>query len=346
MRVLIYVYNISGYFLAEVEALSKIAEVAVWEVPCKLSAQAHCDNPNIRWIDRNVVNTVCNLKDHCRDWCPNVYLCVGWVDRVAIECADFVRSVGGVSVLMVDTPWRGDCRQRIHALFSRFTLVPRFDFAWGAGISQARHLEKLGFAHSVIYTGIYAADTKKFSALYYRDRHASWPHVFLYVGRYIPVKNMRRMERAFIKAIEECPRSDWRLLCIGDGPLWRERVAHERISHIGYVNPKDMQEHVADAGCFVLPSLYEPWGVVVHEFAIMGLPMICSRSVQSTSKFLTEGENGFSFNPKSEDDISKAMIRIMNLSDECLKKMGDVSHMKGMSYTTDDWAKTVVSFWR
>ena len=45
-----------------------------------------------------------------------------------------------------------------------------------------------------------------------------------------------------------------------------------------FIQPENL-EKVKNAGCFVLPSLKDNWGVVVHEFAAAGLPLIISDGV-------------------------------------------------------------------
>ena len=139
------------------------------------------------------------------------------------------------------------------------------------------------------------------------------------------------------------PNSDWILTCIGGGKLWEERTVHPRIEHLGYKQPSELQNYIKDSGCFVLPSIVEHWGVVVHEFALMGLPMICSKNVMATTAFLKDGENGYLFDPYDEGAIAAAFEKIMKLSTEVLRKMGACSHRLGMRYTTADWAQNLLS---
>ena len=197
--------------------------------------------------------------------------------------------------------------------------------------------------HLRLRTGVYAADSAKFSALYAPDRDP-WPHVFLYIGRYVSVKNMRRMERAFLRALDRMPESDWRLCCIGGGELWEERTQHPRIDHLGYKTPQEIQRFIPQTGCFVLPSVFEPWGVVVQEAAQMGLPLLCSDAVQAATDFLRPGENGFRFDPRNEAAITEAFCAAMLLPDEALRAMGRRSHALGMAYATADWVQRALSF--
>lgn len=344
LRVLISVYNVPGYMFPEIAALLPHAEVAVYQRPCHLTPKA--DSPwatKVRWIDREVVETADKLVVELGDWVPDVYLCGGWNDPAYVGAARYYRKRGCKTVLCMDTTWEGGLRQYVNCWTAWFRLKPAFDFVWGAGRPQADYARRLGFKEEQIRGGYYSADTDRFAALFKPDKQP-YPHVFIYVGRYAEAKNMRRMERAFIRALERMPESDWKLRCIGRGPLWEERTQHPRIEHLGYKLPTEIQNYVADSGCFVLPSIFEPWGVVVHEFAVMGLPMLCSIRVNAASAYLKAGENGFTFNPFDEEEMTEAVLKVMRLDDKTLQKMGERSHALGMSYTDTDWAKTALSF--
>lgn len=351
-RVLVSVYNISGYLISELTELSKFADVAVIEVPClKIGKGVIADV--VTWIDRRSLDVSRVLN---QQW--SLYLCCGWADRQCLDLARQLHDRGTKTILMVDTPWQGKLKQFIHCLYSRFYLTRIFDYAWGAGEPQERYLRYLGFSSSRIRRGYYCADTKKFApigearlGIGKEERGGrGWPHVFLYIGRYVAVKNMRRMERAFIKAVEKegaeesGKKRPWTLRCIGSGELWDERTIHPQIEHLGYKSPAEIQNYVKDAGCFVLPSVYEPWGVVVHEAALMGLPMLCSRRIQAATKYLRESENGYVFDPLCDEELVSAFLKIMRLSDDKLIKMGRESFRLGLSYTTEDWVKNVLEF--
>ena len=348
IKVLVSVYNISGYLIAELEELSKCAEIAVIETPCTGIGKGLLEK-KAKWIDRTKLKSADEVEAALADFKPDLFLCGGWADKLMVRFARTLRKRGTKTVLMIDTPWQSRIRQLIHCCYSRFYLSTTYDFAWGAGEPQARYLRYLGFPKSHIRTGVYCADTKKFAPIganKVKDKGEgeqwTWPHSFLYIGRYVAVKNMRRMERAFLRALEQMPESDWKLRCIGGGRLWNERTIHPRIEHLGYKSPAEIQDYVRDAGCFVLPSIYEPWGVVVHEAALMGLPMLCSDQIQAATAYLEEGRNGFKFDPLDEDSMIAAFLKVMQRTGENLVLMGCESFKLGMSYKNTDWARTAL----
>lgn len=344
MKVLFSVYNISGYLLSELKALSSYAEIVVIETPCNIEKGEM--SKTVKWIDRRTLKTIHDIDSKLEGFVPDVFFCGGWFDKLLVRYASKARRKNVKTVLLIDTPWKGTMKQWIHCLISRFSLIPKFNYAWGAGEPQKKYLSRLGFFDKNIKLGYYCADTEKFAPIgEMRIESAKksniWPHVMLYIGRYVAVKNMRRMERAFIKASEG---TDWKLVCIGGGELWEERTIHPRIEHLGYKQPNEIQEYVKNAGCFVLPSEYEPWGVVVHEAALMGLPMLCSNKIQAATKFLKEGKNGFVFNPLDEEEMACVFKKLMKNSDGDLYQMGRQSFENGISYNLSDWVQRALEF--
>ena len=92
-----------------------------------------------------------------------------------------------------------------------------------------------------------------------------------------------------------------------------------------FLQPHHLVQELPRFGCFILPSRSEPWGVVVHEFAAAGFPLLLSDVVGSARHFLIDGLNGFSFNSDSVASLTKSMKKIISLSDDKLYEMGSHS---------------------
>ena len=346
IRVLICVYNISGYLMAGVRKLLEHADVLLVQSPAYevLTGDEQLRN-RCEWIDcdpscksREILQKVCA-------WKPDVLLCAGWNYPLFMQIAKKLHAQGCSTVVWVDTIWRNDFKQKFHALLAPFYLVPRFDYGWGAGEGQVKNLRHIGFKENQVFKGCYAADSDRFSRICMIDQKP-WPHRFLYIGRYIEAKNLSRMFRAFIHATETVKESDWELVCVGSGKgkVWKERAIHPRIHHLGYCPPAKMADTLPPVGCFVLPSVFEPWGLVVQECAIMGLPLFCSSAVHATEAYLVDGKNGFIFEPYDEEAMAHVFEKIMRMPDDALREMGMKSRELGLSYTSEDWANRVMAF--
>ena len=107
--------------------------------------------------------------------------------------------------------------------------------------------------------------------------------------------------------------------------LVRERVAGATLGIIGatrefevpgvttYGEIRDRRElgnHYRRARAFCLPSLYEPYGLVLIEAMAHGIPCIGS-AVQSIPEILDEGRAGLLVSPGDADELAKALIRLL-----------------------------------
>jgi glycosyltransferase involved in cell wall biosynthesis len=244
-------------------------------------------------------------------------------------------------VLTCDTHWRGDLKQKIATVLSRFTLLRIFSNAWVPGLAQKQYVEKLGFKEQQINLGFYSCNHAKFNAAYIqtkKEKEFAFPRRFIYVGRYYEFKGLKELWQAFIELQDEQP-NDWELWCLGTGDL--KPVEHPKIKHFGFVQPLELNQFIKESGVFVLPSRFEPWGVVVHEFAAAGFPLLLSDAVGAKEQFLKIGQNGFSFKENSVSQLKSALTKYIQLSNQDLVKMAQVSNELSKSITPETWVKTI-----
>jgi glycosyltransferase involved in cell wall biosynthesis len=196
-----------------------------------------------------------------------------------------------------------------------------------------------------IVQGAYCCDIDKFAHIHKARPSDHWSKqekTLFFVGRYAKEKFVLELQRAFITIVEQY-QLPWRLICAGTGPLWEERVIHARIEHLGFLQPQDLLDQMALGHAFILPSVFEPWGVVVHEFAAAGLPLILSDKVGARTAFLNEPKNGFSFTSGSELELKSALEKLMRTSNGHLFDMSQQSYYLAQSITPDTWSKGVLT---
>ena len=114
-----------------------------------------------------------------------------------------------------------------------------------------------------------------------------------------------------------------------------------KIKHFGFVQPGDLNPILEQTGVFVLPSRFEPWGVVVQEYAAAGYPLVLSNEVGAKEAFLEEGKNGFSFPAKNIGELKKQLKKIMDLSSKDLLLMSEKSHGLAQKISPQKWAAQV-----
>ena len=136
---------------------------------------------------------------------------------------------------------------------------------------------------------------------------------------------------------------DWDLLLVGNGPIKAQIPNDAKIRVLDFLPPDRLAEEIRHAGVFILPSIAEPWGVVLHEFAAAGMPLIASHDVGSARRFLIKGYNGFLFSHQEAGYLKAQLKKMVQKTDEELLLMGARSHQLGQQVTPELFAATVLS---
>lgn len=351
-KVLFLYTELAPYFLAGVERLVADHGVEVHIVRWPVNREAPFA---LRFADRVKVHAREAFDDAgllrlVQDIDPAIAFASGWVDKGYLKACRALRRRGVPTVMCSDTAWRGDARQWAAVVAARLWLHRTFSHAWVTGAPQARYARHLGFAEARVRTGFYSADTDRFLPLGARllhERAAHWPHRFLCVARYIPTKGHQLLCDVFARLCDEGLAGDWELWIAGTGELHAQVAAspagrHARIRHLGFVQADDMPKVLEACGAFVLPSTYEPWGVVVHEQACAGMPLVLSSAVGAGERFLREGRNGSRFTAGDSEALRAALLRVLRTDDAALLTMGGHSRALGADWTPADWSRVVM----
>lgn len=270
---------------------------------------------------------------------PGVIVCSGWIDKGYVTiCRSLHTKVK--TIIALDNQLESGLKARLALLRAKLFFKSAFRFAWVPGTPQSDYAKKLGFKKSEIQTGFYTVDVEKWSETKWESPENQFPHRFVFVGRYVDFKGVAELWNAF-KQIDV---GDWQLYCVGHGALYESRMQHKGIHHLGFVQPADLYKFVAKGGVFVLPSHSEPWGVVVHEFAAAGYPLICSKAVGAATAFLKPGLNGILVNPKNELQLAEAMQSIVNMPDKDLIEMGKQSKLLAGKMNIELWINTALNY--
>lgn len=85
---------------------------------------------------------------------------------------------------------------------------------------------------------------------------------------------------------------------------------NDRVHIIGYVPDKLMKPYYQQAQLFVLPSLFEPFGMTTLEAMACGTPIIASK-FGGIRNVVTHGEDGLLINPQDPEEFANAIIRLI-----------------------------------
>lgn len=269
----------------------------------------------------------------------DLIFCGGWADKAYIAA---VKQRGSTPALLAfDNQWQGNIRQRLACLYARFFLTPHFDFAFVPGSEQREFARRMGFRQ--ISLGVYSCDYPVFKTIYDERKHQQETQNkrLLYVGRYAEEKYFQELCEVFAELHAE-GYSNWELHAAGTGPQWEQRRQHAAIHHFGFLQPDALRAFMCSGTAFVLPSIFEPWGVVVHEFAVAGFPMVLSDRVGARTAFLEEGKNGFLFHSGHKQALKNALKKLMSCSEEQLHTMSLHSHLLGSRISPRTWSQTLL----
>lgn len=207
--------------------------------------------------------------------------------------------------------------------FIKSCFVSVFDGAVVAGEPHASYLKKLGMPAANIQVVGNCIDNDFFAARADEERcepgdpDATIPrNFFLYVGRMIPVKNLPRLLEAY--HLYRSRGGSWDLVIIGNGPeeaSLRQQAEDFGIKGICFAGLRQVNElprYYARAKCLVLPSLSEPWGLVVNEAMASGIPVIVSNRCGCATDLVKEGVNGFLFDPLKPDRLAELFLTLSN----------------------------------
>ncbi|MGA1131757.1 MAG: glycosyltransferase [Prochlorotrichaceae cyanobacterium] len=131
--------------------------------------------------------------------------------------------------------------------------------------------------------------------------------LLVYVGRLSAEKGIDRIK----PVLEAIPNA--RLALVGDGP-YREELetlfAGLPVYFVGYLQGEELGAAYASADAFVFPSLTETLGLVVLEAMAAGCPVIAANA-GGIPDIVTDGENGFLFEPENDRGAIEATQRLL-----------------------------------
>jgi glycosyltransferase involved in cell wall biosynthesis len=240
-------------------------------------------------------------------------------------------------VLCMDNQWWATPKQRLGVLTSPFVVRPAFDAAFLPGERSADFARRLGFDDDRIIRGIYSCDHPRFAAVAEARGAAAPQPAFLYLGRLVTDKGIDTLAGGYRRYRATAP-DPWPLLVGGTGPEASRLAGLDGVDMLGFVQPDDLPGLLARAGCLVLPSRFEPWGVVVHEAAAAGLPVVASSASGAASRLVVDGYNGVIVPPGAPDALARALARISGSSDAERLAMTEASRSLARQLTPDRWA--------
>ena len=302
---------------------------------------------------------LCNIGALCRNLidcldriAPAAVVIAGYSERPMRAAAQWARPHGASVVMMSETTASDAPRWRWRELLKRRWISRYVDTAMVGGQPHREYLRGLGMSDDRIWDRYDVVDNSYFAcaaAASCLDKarlraHLGLPeNYFLYVGRFAREKNLPLLLNAY-RLYHDAHPGGWQLIMVGDGPQRRELedLACElgiRICWPGFTQIDSLPPYYTLGAGFILPSVKEPWGLVVNEAMASGLPVLVSARCGCAADLVEDGRNGFIFDCDDSRVLAALMERISSMRTEDLAAMGLQSRRIIANWTPEVWAE-------
>ncbi|MCE7039493.1 glycosyltransferase family 4 protein [Dyadobacter sp. CY312] len=267
---------------------------------------------------------------------PTVLNVTGWFDWAQVILMVYARRKGVKIVLSSESSTADHNRSGIKEKIKKW-IVGMADAFFCFGKSSADYLINLGINRSKIAVDNAAVIDEDIIKSNFDQAKKQLPNsqadtkhnTFVFVGRLAPEKNLEMLLGSFMKLQDEEPIGEfWNLLFVGEGPekkhlqeLAAKSSFPGNIQFAGGFPWYKVPSWLAKSDILVLPSLSEPWGLVVNEAMVCGMPVIVSETCGCAGDLVSNGVNGFTFNPKKQPTLDKALFYFMQHPDK-INEMG------------------------
>ncbi|WP_083961677.1 glycosyltransferase [Salinimicrobium terrae] len=269
---------------------------------------------------------------------PDLLYVAGWADKRYLETALHFEKEGLPVITGMDNQWLGNLKQRIAGVMSPILVKKYFTHIWIPGFPQHVFASKLGFSSENILRGLYCADDRLFKGI----SQSGYTKQITFVGRLVEHKGLKILFDVINELIRE-NKLALTVHIIGNGPLAGEIPKHDNIKHNAFVAPEALPGLLENAGFLILPSLYEAWGVVVHEAVLAGLPVITTQQTGAASEFVIHGHNGFIYGATDKEALKKTLLEIQTLPEEKYLQMSRNSKKLAERISLNTWSATLNS---
>ena len=263
----------------------------------------------------------------------------------------------GLVVLNRDEAWergtvRGPAKRAIKRVF--FRGLRRICDGWLAIGSANRdyHISQRA-APETIFPMPYAVDNERFrttaqAAVATRESLRAelglepGQPVILFASKFQPRKRAADLIDAYAQIVDDPACRAPALVLVGDGAdreaLERRAAGHglDAVRFAGFRNQSEMPRFYDLCNVFVLPSVSEPWGLVVNEVMNAARAVIVSDQVGAGLDLVRDGENGFVFPAGNTAALADALRRTLSDAAAC-RRMGECSLeiVSGWSFEED-----------
>lgn len=181
---------------------------------------------------------------------------------------------------------------------------------------------------------------------YFTFRNYQQPIVIATMARFVSKKGMD----IFLAALAELKSSGYLFKAIigGDGPQKQQLLEaakrlqiDDQVSFIGWV--ENIDKFFLGVDIFCLPSLHEPFGIVILEAMHSSTPIVATRT-EGPTEILRDEQDGLLCEVGSSQDLTKKLARLINNPDQAFKLAENSYYRLKANYDITMVAKKLHSF--
>ena len=256
---------------------------------------------------------------------------------------NFICRIRGAKIIMMNESHADTERASGFKRWIKTQIVKRFHAALVGGQPHQRHFENLGMPKESIFHGYDAIDVDFFAQqadkvtqdLNGNRAEKSLPdRYFLSLSRMVEKKNLPRLVEAYSNLDTNGTNPVPHLVFVGSGPLEDEvketvakldlpRYDHEAnepspaidnqtkgVHFYGFRQIDENPTFFTLADAFIMPSLWEEWGLVVNEALACSTPVIVAANAGCAEDLVLDGQTGYKIDPHNTASLTHAMHKI------------------------------------
>lgn len=170
--------------------------------------------------------------------------------------------------------------------------------------------------------------------------------VYLFVGRLVNHKGIEDLISAF--NIISRKHKNTKLLIIGDGSkkefVKKQGKENRKIKYLGRLNQEEIIKIYHASDIFVLPSHFEPWGLVINEALASKLPVIVTEAVGCVDDLVKNNKTGIVVKTKNIKELANAM-QTLHQNPTKRKQMGKQGKKLISKWTLENEAQKIIQVW-
>ena len=168
----------------------------------------------------------------------------------------------------------------------------------------------------VVYNGIDSDQYKERSTVFRDKYNLKNKKIVLSIGRLIKEKGFQYLIKALPLILKKLP--NVKLVIIGPDHYYKKELVRisellnvrDKVIFTGVISEDMLKSAIFCSDVVVIPSLYEPFGIVALEAMVYGKPIVSSR-VGGLSEFLENDETCLFCSPKNSEELARCVLNIL-----------------------------------